>query len=348
MTKQALALEYRPRTFEQVVGQHTVVPVLRAFAKKKTPPPLMVFSGPAGTGKTSMARILGAALNCSNPAPDGDACGECSQCLSVQGNFSMSYMEYDSATNGKVADVQNVREVVLHKHEDNFRVIVFDEAHAITTAAFNSLLKIFEEPPINTIFILVTTDPQQIPRTIQSRALSFDFRIIPIGEVAKRLLSISSELNFQAEPTLLAKIAYYSKGHIRDAIMELDKCYRVGMTSAKEYDEITFTGDFSKDILYAAVHKDHKALYESVENFFKYSSDLKEFTSQFVDSLIALSKALVGLQADERTMELSRNISKDQIMKCYELVWNMQDRGSAVKNPKSQAHLFTEVLLQVL
>jgi DNA polymerase-3 subunit gamma/tau len=257
-------------------------------------------------------------------------------------------MEYDSATNGKVADVQSIREVVLHKHEGAFRIIVLDEAHAITGAAFNSLLKLFEEPPESTVFILVTTDPQQIPRTIHSRALSFDFRVIPIGEIAQRLLAISTELEFDAEPTLLAKIAYYSRGHIRDAIMELDKCYRVGMTSAKEYDDITFTGDFSKDILFAAVHKDHKAVYESVENFFKYSSDLKEFTSQFVDSLISLSKALVGLTVDERTMELSRNISKDQILKCYELVWNMQDRGPAVKNPKSQAHLFTEVLLQVL
>lgn len=345
---QALALEYRPHTFEQVVGQHTVVPVLRAFAKKKTPPPLMIFSGPSAVGKTSMARILGAALNCTSPAPDGDACGVCKQCKAVQGNFSMSYIEIDSATNGKVADVQSIREIVLHTHENDFRIVVFDEAHAITGVAFKSLLKLFEEPPANTVFILVTTDPQDIPKTIQSRALTFDFRIIPLGEVAKRLLSISNELKFDAEPTLLAKIAYNSRGHIRDAIMELDKCYRVGLTSAAEYDKITFTGDFSKDILLAAVHKDSKALYDSVENFFKYSSDLKEFISQFVDSLIALSKAQVGLTVDERTMELSRNISKDQIMKCYEIVWNMQDRGSVVKNPKSQAHLFTEVLVQVL
>lgn len=345
---QALALEYRPHSFESIVGQHTIVPVLRAFAKKGTPPPLMIFSGPSGTGKTTMARVLGAALNCDNPKPDGDACSECKHCLAVQGNFSLSYLEIDSATNGKVADVQSIREIVLHAHESDFRVIVFDEAHAISSTAFKSLLKLFEEPPENTVFILVTTDPQDIPRTIQSRALTFDFRVVPIVEVAKRLLAISDELNFAAEPTLLVKIAYNSRGHVRDAIMELDKCYRVGITSSEEYDSITFTGDFSKDIILAAVTKDSKLLYDSVENFFKYSSDLKEFISQFVDSLVSISKALVGLTVDEKVMDLSRSVSKEQIMRCYELVWSMQDKGSLVKNPKAQAHLFTEVLFQVL
>lgn len=342
----ALALEYRPVKFSEVVGQGNVVPVLQAFCKKKTPPPLMIFSGVAGVGKTSMARIVGAALNCVAPTDSGDACGSCKACKSVQGDFSMSYIEIDSATNGKVADAHNLREIVLHAHDDNFRVIVLDEAHAITGTAFKALLKLFEEPPANTVFILVTTDPQDIPKTIQSRAISFDFRVVPLGEVAKRLLYIAESLNFSAEASLLAKIAVFSRGHIRDAIMELDKCYRVGITSSKEYEKITFTGDFSKDLIEAAVTKDDEALYRSVENFFKYSSDTRDFTSQFVDSLVSLSKAMVGLNADDRTMELSRIMSREQIMKCYEVVWYMQDRGDIVSNPKSQVHLFANMLKQ--
>jgi len=228
MGAQALYRKWRPGTFDQIVGQEHVVRTLRNALSSEGVRHAYLFSGPRGTGKTSMARLLAKAVNCLGPE-DNRPCDECAICQAVNEARLLDLIEIDAASNTGVDDVRELRERVgFRPNEARFKVYVIDEVHMLSTAAFNALLKTLEEPPPHAIFILATTEPQKVPATVRSRCQRFGFRRIALKEMVGRLEWLTAEENIKAESEALVLIARQATGSMRDAEGLLDQLASYG------------------------------------------------------------------------------------------------------------------------
>lgn len=220
---QALYRKYRPTIFDDVVGQNVVVNTLKNAIKYNHINHAYLFSGPRGTGKTTIAKIFARSVNCLEPS-DGVACGKCKSCLYSFSNECMDVIEIDAASNNGVDEIRELRSKVnILPSELKYKVYIIDEVHMLSIGAFNALLKTIEEPPEHVIFILATTDPQKIPATIISRCQWYSFKKISNDDIKKRLSEIVEAENIKIEDKVLDKVAQASDGGLRDAIGLLDK-----------------------------------------------------------------------------------------------------------------------------
>jgi DNA polymerase-3 subunit gamma/tau len=221
--RRALYLRWRPLSFADVVGQEHVVRTLRNAVSAGTPAHAYLFAGPRGTGKTSVARILYRAVNCTQPR-DGDPCGQCGICrMGIEGR-TLDLVEIDAASNRGIDDIRELREkVAFSPTEARFRVYIVDEAHELTAPAWDAFLKTLEEPPPHAIFVLATTEAHKVPTTIVSRCQRFDFRRIKAVDIAGRLLEIAAEEGIRAERPAAERLARMARGGLRDAISLLDQ-----------------------------------------------------------------------------------------------------------------------------
>jgi DNA polymerase III subunit gamma/tau len=230
MASQALYLKWRPQRFEDVVGQEHVTTTLRNALRGGRVSHAYLFSGPRGTGKTTMARLLAKAVNCLDEDVNRRPCNECHICLSINQGRLLDLIEMDAASH---TGVDNVREAIRDKvgfrpTEARFKVYVIDEVHMLSTSAFNALLKTLEEPPEHVIFCLATTEPQKILPTILSRCQQFEFRRIGLSALVSRLQYISDQEGSRVEPEALHLMARMSAGCARDAISLLDQITTYG------------------------------------------------------------------------------------------------------------------------
>ena len=220
---QALYRKYRPTVFDDVVGQNVVVNTLKNAIKYNHINHAYLFSGPRGTGKTTIAKIFARSVNCLEPV-DGVACGKCKSCLYSFSKECMDIIEIDAASNNGVDEIRELRSKVnILPSELKYKVYIIDEVHMLSIGAFNALLKTIEEPPEHVIFILATTDPEKIPATIISRCQWYSFKKISNDDIKKRLSEIVKAENIKIEDNVLDKIAQASDGGLRDAIGLLDK-----------------------------------------------------------------------------------------------------------------------------
>ena len=232
MTTQALYLKYRPRTFEEVVGQEPITRTLRNALRQGRIRHAYLFTGPRGTGKTTTARLLAKAVNCAAPE-EQRPCNACPICMAINEGRLLDLIEIDAASNRGIDEIRDIREKVgFRPNEARLKVYVLDEAHMLTEPAFNALLKTLEEPPPHVIFTLVTTDPHKIPATITSRCQRFDFKRIPLQAIVDRLAYIAAQEGITVEPAAMELIARQGTGALRDAISLLDQLTSYG-------DEIT-------------------------------------------------------------------------------------------------------------
>jgi DNA polymerase-3 subunit gamma/tau len=243
---ETLALKYRPRAFEDLVGQPAVHIFLKQMVKTHSVPTALLFDGPRGTGKTTTARILAAALNCET---DTAPCGNCPSCKETFDGISLDVVEIDAASNGGVADIRALRQQVHYRQTGAHRIVILDEAHMISTEGFNALLKTLEEPPPNTVFLLLTTERSKIPDTVASRCMPFTFKRLTVADIADRLAYIADHEQHCVEFDLLTLIADRADGAMRDAIMVLDQVTRVGLTTADQYRRLTGHVDHAPAIL---------------------------------------------------------------------------------------------------
>src|SRR2546428_5789030 len=220
---QVIARKYRPQSFADVVNQEHVKTTLENAIAQKRIAHGYIFSGQRGTGKTTVARILARCLNCVN-GPTNQPCGVCASCLEIAAGGAVDVIEIDAASNRGINEMRELRENVRYRPaRDRYKVFIVDEAHQITSEAFNALLKTIEEPPSWVVFILCTTEAHKIPATIASRCQHFSFRSVDFEALIERMDWICREEGIEAGSEALAVLAQAGEGSVRDSLSALDQ-----------------------------------------------------------------------------------------------------------------------------
>src|SRR5438067_31327 len=225
MSYQVLARKYRPQKFSEVIGQEHVTRTLKNAIEQERIAHGYIFSGHRGIGKTTVARILAMALNCrSSEKPVSEPCGVCDSCIEIRAGNAVDVIEIDAATNRGIDEIRELREAARYRPaRDRFKIYILDEAHQITDAAFNALLKTLEEPPPHIIFMMATTQPEDIPQTIRSRCQHFSFHAVKFDDIVGQLRAIAAKEKIAADDDALAVLAEAGDGSMRDALSIMDQ-----------------------------------------------------------------------------------------------------------------------------
>jgi DNA polymerase-3 subunit gamma/tau len=229
MSYQVLARKYRPQRFSEVIGQEHVTRTLKNAIEQQRIAHGYIFSGHRGIGKTTIARILAMALNCRGvdgraDKPTPEPCGVCESCVEVRAGSSVDVIEIDAATNRGIDEIRELRDAARYRPaRDRYKIYILDEAHQITDAAFNALLKTLEEPPPHIIFMMATTQAEDIPQTIRSRCQHFSFHAVKFDEIVNQLGAIAAKENIETDDEALAVLAEAGDGSMRDALSIMDQ-----------------------------------------------------------------------------------------------------------------------------
>ena len=266
----SLANKYRPQSFEEVVGQESVSTTLKNAIKSGRIAHAYLFYGPRGCGKTTTARILAKALNCTgagNDKPTASPCGKCPQCLEIASSSDMDVLELDAASNTQVEKVREaiIDTVALAAGRDRYKVFILDEVHMLSSSSFNALLKTIEEPPAHVVFILATTELHKVPLTISSRCQTFRFKPITEEEISSHLMDLAGAENIELDEEAAAIIAKSAGGALRDALTIFDRA--IAFSGGKVNKELVsqmlgiLPQDLVKDCVEAIINKDSARLH---------------------------------------------------------------------------------------
>ena len=319
---QALYRKYRPLEFEDVVGQNVIVNTLKNAVVYNHISHAYLFSGPRGTGKTTIAKIFARAVNCLD-SKDGLACGKCKNCQYSFSKECMDIIEIDAASNNGVDEIRELRNNVnILPSELKYKVYIIDEVHMLSIGAFNALLKTIEEPPSHVIFVLATTDPQKIPATIISRCQWYTFKKISNNDIVKRLRQIVDNEKITVDNTVLEKIAEASDGGLRDAIGLLDKlrAYSTGAITLDDFYEINGqVNDIELDELQKMIFSNNvKEVLFKVEKYYQDGKNLVQVLKQLMllikDELFDYYVNDKSLIADEDVMVDFLNLLNNEIV----------------------------------
>ena len=312
MAYQALYRSYRPQDFKSVAGQRHVVTTLQNAIKLNKVAHAYLFSGPRGTGKTSMAKIMAKALNCVH-GPTTEPCNECEICKGITKGTISDIVEIDAASNNGVDEIRDLRDKVKYlPSECRYKVYIIDEVHMLSQGAFNALLKTLEEPPSHVIFILATTEPHKIPATILSRCQRFDFQSLDKADIVERLQYVLNAENIKATPEAVDLIAESSEGGMRDALSLLDQSISYSTDDViSEDDVLAVSGNISSQII---LHMLKEALEsnsaEVLKSLGEIISDGKEIPRIINDALLAKIGSSNSLKSAYKTEEYQVFLAK--------------------------------------
>jgi DNA polymerase-3 subunit gamma/tau len=329
--------KYRPQTFSDVVGQEHVVQTLRGALATNRVGHAYLFSGPRGTGKTTVARVLAKALNCSKRGKTGDPCNTCDSCTAVNEGRSMDLIEIDGASNGRVDEIRDLKESAsVAAPGGGYKVFLIDEVHMVTKEAFNALLKVLEEPPAHVMFILATTDPQKILATVLSRVQRFDFKKLTTKEIIEKLATIVDAEKVAIDPDALQAIAASSDGALRDAEVMLTKVIAAfpkgGKITDADVHEILglIPLTLHPEFLGHLANGDKSAALACIQRIVESGASLEHFTKDFLDYtrkvlvtkvnpavLASVGQDLVG-EAGKALSSQATNIDGQKLIKILE------------------------------
>lgn len=294
MSNLVLYRKYRPQTFEEIVGQEHVVQTITNALASDMVSHAYIFSGPRGSGKTTIARILAKAINCQNRKPGTfEPCNKCSSCLEIMEGRSLDIIELDAASNRGIDEIRELKDNVRFAPvKEKFKVLILDEAHQLTKEAVNALLKVLEEPPSHAIFIMATTEIHKMLPTIISRCQRFDFRKLTLPEITKRLEFVAKMEKAKIEKSALELIALNSGGAIRDAESLLDQALAFsgsenGAMKAEDIKNLLGIVDINTISQFVGFLADKKAdlAMSFLNDAFEKGYDPQEFTKALVNYL---------------------------------------------------------------
>ena len=302
MSYQALYRVYRPQTFAALIGQDAISQTLLNALRHHRLAHAYLFCGPRGTGKTSTSKILAKAVNCLDPQ-DGEPCNECENCRAINEDRFLDVIEIDAASNRGIDEIRNIREQVRFTPSMGKRkVYIIDEVHMLTTEAFNALLKTLEEPPEHVLFILATTDPQKVPKTVLSRTQRFDFHRIPTAVLTAHLRDICDQEGIDATDDALTMIAKNAAGGMRDAISLLDQTIAFAGDSIDKHAVTQMIGGLDDEALAklidALTQGDTSELFQTLEELLAQGSDARALMQSILVYLRDLLLTRVGSGAE--------------------------------------------------
>jgi len=312
---QAFYNKWRPHRWEEVIGQEHVVQTLRNAVASGRVAHAQLFAGPRGTGKTTTARLLAKAVNCTDKDLASRPCNRCECCKAVDEGRFLDLIEIDAASNTSVEDVRDLRDKINFKPNlGSFKVYIVDEVHMLSTAAFNALLKTLEEPPPHAMFILATTEVHKIPATVLSRCQRHEFRRIPVADIVAYLTHIVKEEGIQAEDEALSLVARQATGAMRDAVSLLDQLASTGKPVTLEMaQEVlgTATNQAVLDLWEAVLTRDAAAGLSCIHRTLDSGTDPRQFARQIVEYLrnLLLVKMSNAKQVDV-TQEMRQQMAR--------------------------------------
>ena len=282
---QALYRKWRPQTFSDVCGQEHITSILKYEVANNKFSHAYLFCGSRGTGKTTCAKILSRAVNCLSPE-DGNPCGKCAACLSIENGSATDVLEMDAASNNGVDNIRDIRDEVIYSPSSlKYRVYIIDEVHMLSTSAFNALLKTLEEPPEHVIFVLATTELHKLPATIISRCQRFDFRRISTAVLTSRLMYIAEREGIEIDERAATLISRQAQGGMRDAISLLELCAgsRQRIDEKLVHESIGSTGRGEMlSLCNAIIAKDYDKMLQTVSDAVNSSRDLLVFWQELL------------------------------------------------------------------
>jgi DNA polymerase-3 subunit gamma/tau len=356
---QVLARKYRPQTFSQVLGQEPIVQTLKHALKRNTVSHAYLFCGSRGTGKTTLARILSKALNCSNISEDFEPCNSCSFCHEINSGSSLDMIEIDGASHRGIDDIKTISESVSYcPSHGKWKIYIIDEVHMLTKEAFNALLKTLEEPPAKVIFIFATTESHKIPATIVSRCQRFNLQRIGAPLISQKLRRIADDLGVTVEDSTLLRLARFAEGGLRDAESLFDQLisYSDGTLTDKTVHDVLGImpqelfldldkAVFSADIAFA--FRLTQTLFSQGKELSHFLEDLTEHYKTLLFVKLSCNDLLTSLDASykEALTESAKLYTQEQCLYILDLI--MQTQSSikhAVSQQLSLEHLLTKIV----
>ena len=355
MAYTALYREWRPRTFNDVVGQEHITTTLKNQVLNNRIAHAYLFCGTRGTGKTSTAKVFAKALNCLNLI-DGEPCNQCEMCRKINEGLAIDVTELDAASNNGVDKIRDIIDDVKYPpQEAKYKVYIMDEVHMLSTGAVNAFLKTLEEPPRNVIFILATTDPQKLPITILSRCQRFDFKRINNAEITARLRKIVNDQNVLADERSLNLIARVSDGAMRDSLSILDQAISMGNGNVDYNTVVSMLGLVTNEHLFnltnAVIQRSVEKSIEIIEDFIYSGKDIYLFIKDLLahyrnllmvkvtnnpDEVLDMSEENIALVKEQGT-----RLRAEEIMRCIRILQEAENNAKLSK----QARLYCELAI---
>lgn len=345
-----LATRYRPRKFSDIIAQPEIT-VLYQMVLKDCVPQALCFTGSWGTGKTSTARVLAAALNCE--LQDPEPCTTCSSCVAVFEDASPALIEIDAASNGHVENMRTLRRDFEYASSVRNRVYVIDESQSLRIDAWNVLLKILEDMPSNVYIITLTTEEHKIPETVKDRMMPFKFRRVSVGAIASRLAAVARVESIEIQPELLTLLAARANGSLRNGLMMLDQMSRAHISTPDQFHDLYRETDFAPTMLAHMSLGNHHKVAEIIDEEMYLHGDYRlisaELTHTLRDILILKNGgalAYKGSRLSSRQL-LATRLDAARIVKCMKLLWDLKVK---LRNddPRASVEILTVLLTDIL
>src|SRR5271170_7353255 len=351
MSYQVIARKWRPQTFDDLVGQQHVTETLKNAIKNDRVAHAYIFSGARGVGKTTAARILAKALNCVK-GPTATPCGVCDSCKEISAGNSLDVIEIDAASNRGIDQIRELREMVRYAPAaSRSKVVILDEAHMLTGEASNALLKTLEEPPDRVVFVMATTEPENLVDTIRSRSQHFHFRALTFAEITGRLEEIAAKENLKIEPGALAVIARMAEGSLRDALslLEQARAYCGDVIADKEVRELlgVVPEDALEELVNAIAEGSADRALGLVHRFQKDGRNLQHFCREAIRHIRNLLIArvsgadsdLIAATADQRPAlaNAAAQFSEEDLTRFFQIL--LQTDNDLRHKPDPRVHL---------